>query len=84
LAIEKSRDCLVLQKHRLKAGVLQGDAFAVSTVVWTGAQGAAALLNTAHNFPFGDRRFTPKRVVATRRSGAQNQVIERVNRVRVS
>ena len=35
----------------LKAGLLQVDAFAVSTVLWTGAHGAAALLTTAQNFP---------------------------------
>jgi AcrR family transcriptional regulator len=62
----------------LKAGVLQGDAFAVSTVLWTGAHGAAALLNTAQNFPFGNRRRYAEEVVETILSGAQNRVIERV------
>ena len=40
----------------IKAGVLQGDAFAVSTVLWTAAHGAASLLITAQNFPFGSRQ----------------------------
>ena len=36
--------------------------FAVSTVLWTGAHGAASLLITATNFPFGSRDDTLKRL----------------------
>ena len=62
----------------IKAGVLQGDAFAVSTVLWTGAHGAASLLITAQKFPFGSRRLYAEEVVATILSGTQNRVIERI------
>lgn len=62
----------------IKAGVLQGDAFAVSTVLWTGAHGAASLLITAKNFPFGSRRLYAEEVVATILSGVQTRVIARI------
>ena len=62
----------------IKAGVLQGDAFAVSTVLWTGAHGAASLLITAQNFPFGSRRLYAEEVVATILSGVQTRVIARI------
>jgi AcrR family transcriptional regulator len=62
----------------IKAGVLQGDAFAVSTVLWTGAHGAASLLITAQKFPFGSRRLYAEEVVATILSGVQNRVIARI------
>ena len=62
----------------IKAGVLQGDAFAVSTVLWTAAHGAASLLITAQQFPFGSRRLYAEEVVATILSGVQNRVIARV------
>jgi AcrR family transcriptional regulator len=62
----------------VKAGVLQGDAFAVSTVLWTAAHGAAALLITARNFPFGSRRLYAEEVVATILSGVQTRVIARI------
>jgi AcrR family transcriptional regulator len=62
----------------IEAGKLQGDAFAVSTVLWTGAHGAASLLITAKNFPFGSRQQYGEEVVATILSGAQNRAIERV------
>ena len=62
----------------IKAGVLQGDAFAVSTVLWTGAHGAASLLITAQKFPFSSRRLYAEEVVATILSGVQNRVIERI------
>ena len=62
----------------IKAGVLQGDAFAISTVLWTGAHGAASLLITATNFPFGSRSLYSEEVVATILSGVQNHVIARV------
>lgn len=62
----------------IKTGVLQGDAFAVSTVLWTGAHGAASLLITAQKFPFGSRRLYAEEVVATILSGVQNRVIARI------
>jgi AcrR family transcriptional regulator len=62
----------------IKAGVLQGDAFAVSTVLWTGAHGAASLLITAQKFPFGSHRLYAEEVVATILSGVQNRVIARI------
>ena len=62
----------------IKASVLHGDAFAVSTVLWTGAHGAASLLITAQKFPFGSRRLYAEEVVATILSGVQNRVIERI------
>jgi AcrR family transcriptional regulator len=62
----------------IKAGVLQGDAFAVSTVLWTCAHGAASLLITAQKFPFGSRRLYAEEVVATILSGARNRAIERI------
>lgn len=62
----------------IEAGVLHGDAFAVSTVLWTGAHGAASLLITAKNFPFGSRQQYGEEVVATILSGAQSRAIERV------
>ena len=62
----------------IKAGVLQGDAFAVSTVLWTCAHGAASLLITAQKFPFGSRRLYAEEVVATILSGVQNRVIARI------
>ncbi len=62
----------------IKAGVLQGEAFAVSTVLWTAAHGAASLLITAQKFPFGSRRRYADEVVATIVSGVQNRVIARI------
>ena len=62
----------------IKAGVLQGDAFAVSTVLWTAAHGAASLLITAQKFPFGSRRRYAEEVVATILSGVQIRVIARI------
>jgi len=47
-------------------------------VLWTGAHGAASLLITAKNFPFGSRQRYGEEVVATILSGAQNRAIERV------
>jgi AcrR family transcriptional regulator len=62
----------------IKAGVLQGDAFAVSTLLWTAAHGAASLLITAQKFPFGNRKLYAEEVVATILSGAQYRVIARI------
>ncbi|NYF53610.1 TetR/AcrR family transcriptional regulator [Tunturiibacter gelidoferens] len=62
----------------IKAGVLQGEAFAVSTVLWTAAHGAAALLITARKFPFGSRQLYAEEVVATIISGVQSRVIVRI------
>lgn len=60
----------------IKAGVLKGDAFAVSTVLWTAAHGAASVLITAQKFPFGIHGLYAEEVVATILSGVQNRVIE--------
>jgi AcrR family transcriptional regulator len=62
----------------IKAGVLQGEPFAVSTVLWTCAHGAASLLITAQKFPFGSHRLYAEEVVATILSGVQNRVIARI------
>ena len=62
----------------IKAGVLKGDAFAVSTVLWTAAHGAASVLITAQKFPFGIHGLYAEEVVATILSGVQNRVIERI------
>ena len=62
----------------LKAGVLQGEAFAVSTVLWTAAHGAASLLITAQNFPFGSRRRYAEEVVETMLCGTQKRVLGRI------
>ncbi|MEG9435256.1 TetR/AcrR family transcriptional regulator [Edaphobacter sp. HDX4] len=59
----------------IKVGVLQGDAFAVSTVLWTAAHGAASVLITAQKFPFSSRRLYAEEVVETILSGVQNRVI---------
>ena len=62
----------------IKAGVLQGNAFAVSTVLWTAAHGAASLLITAQKFPFGSRQLYAEEVVETILSGVQNRVVARI------
>ena len=62
----------------IKAGVIQGDPFAVSIVLWTTAHGAASLLITAQKFPFGSRRLYAEEVVATVLSGAQNRMIAEI------
>jgi hypothetical protein len=58
--------------------VFQGDLFAVSTVLGTGAHGAAALLITAQNFPFASRGQSAEEVVDTILSGVQKHVIGRI------
>jgi AcrR family transcriptional regulator len=62
----------------INARVLQGDAFAVSTVLWTGIHGAAAILITQQNFPFGSRQRYAEEVVATLLTGVQQRVITRI------
>jgi len=62
----------------IEAGVLNGDPFAITTVLWTGAHGAASLLITMQNFPFGSRKRYAEEVVATILSGAQTRAIERI------
>ena len=62
----------------IKAGLVQGEAFAVSTVLWTAAHGAASLLITAQKFPFGSRRLYAEEVVATMLTGVQTRVIARI------
>ena len=62
----------------IKSGRLQGSAFAISTALWTGAHGAAALLNTAQSFPFENHQRYAEEVIATILSGAQQRVIDRI------
>jgi AcrR family transcriptional regulator len=62
----------------IKAGVLKGEPFAVSTVLWTAAHGAASLLITAQKFPFGSRQLYAEEVVATILSGVHSRAIERI------
>jgi AcrR family transcriptional regulator len=62
----------------INAGVIQGDAFAVSTVLWTGIHGAASLLITQQNFPFGSRKRYAREVVATLLAGVQKRGIRRI------
>lgn len=62
----------------LKAGVLRGDAFAISTIVLTAIHGAASLLITFPNFPFGCHRRYAEEVIATTLSGLQNQAIQAI------
>ena len=62
----------------INARVLRGDAFAVSTVLWTGIHGAATILTTQQNFPFGSRKRYAEEVVATLLTGAQQRVITRI------
>lgn len=59
----------------IDAGALQGDPFAITTVLWTGAHGAASLLITATKFPFASRESYAKQVVDTLLSGVHNRVI---------
>jgi AcrR family transcriptional regulator len=62
----------------MAAGLFKGDAFAVSTVLWTAAHGAAALLITQQTFPFGSHRRYAEEVVVTMLAGAQSRIIERI------
>ena len=62
----------------LKAGVLRGDAFAISTIALTAAHGAASLLITLPDFPFGSHRRYAEQVVATTLSGLQNRTIHAI------
>jgi len=62
----------------INARVLQGDAFAVSTVLWTGVHGAAAILITQQDFLFGSRQRYAEEVVATLLAGAQTRAITRL------
>jgi AcrR family transcriptional regulator len=62
----------------LEAGVLRGDAFAISTIALTAAHGAASLLITLPDFPFGSHRRYAEEVVATTLSGLQNRTIQAI------
>ena len=62
----------------LEEGVLRGDAFAISTIALTAAHGAASLLITLPDFPFGSHRRYAEEVVATTLSGLQNRKIEAI------
>jgi hypothetical protein len=59
-----------------EAGVLRGNAFAISTIALTAAHGAASLLITLPDFPFGAHRRYAEEVVATTLSGLQNRAIQ--------
>lgn len=67
-----------LVEASIKAGVLQGDAFAISAVLWTGVHGAASLLITATNFPFASRASYAEEVVDTLLRGAQHHAIGKI------
>jgi AcrR family transcriptional regulator len=60
----------------LEARLLRGDAFAISTIALTAAHGAASLLITLPDFPFGSHRRYAEEVVATTLSGLQNRTIQ--------
>ena len=60
----------------LEAGVLRGDDFAISTIALTAAHGAASLLITLPDFPFGSHRRYAEEVTATTLSGLQNRTIQ--------
>jgi hypothetical protein len=62
----------------ISAKVLQGDAFDISTVLWTGIHGAATILTTQQNFPFGSRRRYVEEVVATLLAGVEKHVVKRI------
>jgi len=62
----------------LEAGVLRGDAFAISTIALTAAHGAASLLITLPDFPFGSHRRYAEEVVATTLSGLQHRTIQAI------
>ena len=62
----------------IEAGVLQGDAFAISTIALTAAHGAASFLITLTDFPFESRRRYAEEVVATTLNGLQNQTIRAI------
>ena len=62
----------------LEARVLRGDAFAISTTALTAAHGAASLLITLPDFPFGSHRRYAEEVVATTLSGLQSRTIEAI------
>lgn len=50
----------------------------MSTVLWTGVHGAAAILITQQNFPFGSRQRYAAEVVGTLLAGVQNRLITRI------
>jgi AcrR family transcriptional regulator len=62
----------------LEAGTFRGDAFAISTVALTAAHGAASLLITLQDFPFGSPRRYAEEVVATTLSGLQNRTVQAI------
>jgi hypothetical protein len=62
----------------LEAGVLRGDAFAISTIALTAAHGAASLLITLPDFPFGSHRRYAEEVVKTTLSGLRNRTIQAI------
>jgi AcrR family transcriptional regulator len=57
-----------------EAGVFRGDAFAVTTILWTGVHGAATVLLNEPNFPFVSRERFAEEIVETLLSGIRNVV----------
>ena len=57
-----------------EAGVFRGDVFAVTTILWTGVHGAAAVLLNEPNFPFVSRQRFAEEIVETLLSGIRNVV----------
>jgi AcrR family transcriptional regulator len=56
-------------------GLFEGDAFAISTVLWTGVYGASAILITQRNFPFASRKRYIEELIAILLSGVQNHPV---------
>jgi hypothetical protein len=63
----------------ISAKVFQGDAFAVSTVLWSGTHGAAAILITQQNSPFSSRKQYAEGVIATLLAGVQQRGITKLS-----
>ena len=59
----------------VEAGVLRGDAFAISTIALSAAHGAASLLITLTDFPFGAHWRFAEEVVATTLNGLQKRSV---------
>ncbi len=55
-----------------EAGVFQGDVFTATTILWTGAHGAATVLLTHPDLPFGSRKKFAEEIVETLLSAMVN------------
>jgi len=62
----------------LEAKVLRGDAFTISAIALTAAHGAASLLITLQDFPFGSHWRYAEEVVATTLSGLQDRTVQAI------